>query len=114
MSLSRILALFALGLSFPVLANDDETLRAAGIVADGPGLLTWFRQRTPNQADRRIIEEQIRNLASRSFPVRERAFEALRKRGVPAIPYLKTALTSSDLEVARRAERCLAKTERVP
>ena len=44
----------------------------------------------------------------------ERAFEALKKRGTPAIPFLREALNSRDLEVARRAERCLAEIDRGP
>src|SRR5205814_5254439 len=94
--------------------KDEEAVRAAGVKVDGPGLLGFLRARTLDEEDRKDIEEQIRKLSSRVFTVREQAFEALKKRGTPAIPFLREALNSRDLEVARRAERCLAEIDRGP
>jgi hypothetical protein len=94
--------------------KDEATVKAAGIGTDGESLLKFFRSRTLNDADRNTIEDQVKQLGSRSFAARERASVALKKRGVPAIPFLKRALANKDLEIVRRAERCLAEIDRGP
>lgn len=112
MSLLRVLLLLVVAL--PARADDAAVLSAAKVGVDGPALLDWFRARTLSPADRQALAEHIRNLGSRSFSVRERAHEAILKRGGSAIPYLKSALESRDLEIVRRAERCLTEIERGP
>jgi hypothetical protein len=92
--------------------KDEDILGAARVSTDAKTLLEYFRQRTFVESDRKTIEEQLTNLGSRSFAKRERAFEDLKKRGIAAIPFLRQALTSPDLETRRRAERCLAEIER--
>jgi hypothetical protein len=94
--------------------RDEDTVKAAGIGTDGESLLKFFRSRTLTEADRLAIEEEVKQLGSRSFAARERAFNALKKRGVPAIAFLKPALKNMDLEIARRAERCIAEIDRGP
>ncbi len=95
-------------------AGDEATLKAALVSTDGESLLKFFRSRTLTEADRLAIEEEVKQLGSRSFKVRSRAFDALKNRGVPAIAFLKPALTHMDLEIARRAERCIAEIDRGP
>ncbi len=95
-------------------ARDEAVVKAAGLGLDGESLLKFFRSRTLKETDRGTIEEQVKQLGNRSFAIRERAFEALKKRGITAIPYLKPALMDPDLEIARRAERCLAEIDRGP
>lgn len=95
-------------------ARDEAIVRAARIGTDGESLLKFFRSRTLTEADRLALEEQVKQLGSRSFAVRERAFEALKKRGLPAIAFLKPALMNMDLEIVRRAERCIAEIDRGP
>jgi HEAT repeat protein len=117
MSMQRRLCLIILCLT-PFLhaadSKDEDTVRAAGLRTDPESLLRFLRERTLTDEDRRAIEEQIRQFGSRSFAARERAFEAVKKRGPSALPYLKAALTSKDIEVIRRAERCLAEIDRGP
>src|SRR5260370_18534323 len=50
----------------------------------------------------------IRRLGDESFAVREKASQDLVALGEAAVPSLEKAQKSSDLEVARRAERCLS------
>ncbi len=95
-------------------ADDDQLLRQAQVGTDGPSLLAYFRQRTVGDADRQRIEALIRQLGDPQYAVRERASAELVACGLPAIGPLRAAQTDPDVEVARRAERCLQKIERVP
>src|SRR5262249_36140532 len=45
---------------------------------------------------------------------REKASAELVKRGTPALPFLRKALTEKDLEVVRRATRCIEQIEGGP
>jgi hypothetical protein len=87
---------------------DEKTLRDAGIPVDSDGLLNFFRGRTLEQADAKHIHDLIRQLGADDFDDRENAAQALRKVGVRAAPLLHAAMKDPDVEVARRAERCLA------
>ncbi len=94
--------------------DDEQLLRTAQIGTDGPSLLAYFRARTVTAADRRRIETLIRQLGDPAFAVRERASAELVACGLPAIGPLRQAQADADVEVARRAERCLERIERVP
>src|SRR4051812_8960516 len=81
-------------------ADDDEKLLAgAGYNAVEKDLLEFFRSRTLTDAARKKIETLIGRLASTEFEEREKATEALIKKGTPAIPFLKRAADDADLEV---------------
>jgi hypothetical protein len=92
---------------------DEETLRAAGVAADGAALLDFFRRRTPRDADRARVEELVRQLGSDEFQAREKASEALVARGAAARKALQEAARSDDPEVARRARDCLRRLDKV-
>src|SRR5262245_25519780 len=91
----------------PLTLQDETTLKAAGIAVDAASLLRFFRDRTVNAETRQRLTDMIRRLGDESFQKREQATRDVIAAGRPAIPYLRQALQTSDLEVVRRAERCL-------
>jgi hypothetical protein len=94
--------------------SDEQTLKAARVGTDGPALLAYFRQRTVGEADRQRIEGLIRQLGDPAYATRERAAAELVAAGLPAVGPLRQAQSDPDIEIARRAERCLQQIERVP
>src|SRR5262245_28220261 len=95
-------------------STDAEMLRKAQIGDDGPALLAYFRQRTVAANDRQRIEALIRQLGDPAYAIRERATTDLIGAGLPAVSMLRQASGDPDVEIARRAEKCLAAIERVP
>lgn len=95
-------------------AADEATLKAARLGSDGPSLLGYFRQRTVGEADRTRIVALIRQLGDPAFAAREKASADLEEVGLPAIGLLRQAERDPDIEVVRRAERCLRHIETVP
>lgn len=93
---------------------DLKILAGAGVPADGPGLIEFFRKRSASDQDRDRINALIRQLGDDSYPVRERAAAALVEVGLPAVGPLRQATSETDMEIVRRAERCLQTIERVP
>src|SRR5947209_19390183 len=92
-------------LSFlPPADPDAQTLRAAGVTPDGPGLLAFFRQRTPSAADQKALAAQVAQLGSDDFATRREASRRLRAAGPAAAPLLVRAARDDDPEVAHRAE----------
>jgi hypothetical protein len=92
-------------------AADEAICKDAGLRTDGSSLLEFFRSRTPSEDARAEWARRVRQLGDRSFRVRERASEQLVAAGRPALPLLREALHDPDLEVARRAARCLQQIE---
>ena len=88
-------------------AADEATLKAAKLASDGPALLDFLRKQVLTDADRKKIAALIRQLGHDAFQMREKASAGLVGRGAAAIPFLRQAVNSSDLEVARRARECL-------
>jgi HEAT repeat protein len=88
-------------------AGDEQTLKAAKIDTDDKSLLQFFRNRTLDEAGRDKLRALVKDLGADSFRVREKAAQALVERGSVALPFLKEALKSGDLEVSRRAELCM-------
>ena len=86
---------------------DEQRLEAAHLKSDGASLLDAFRKRTLTEDELAKVQKVIRQLGDESFKVREHAVADLVSRGPVVIELLKSALTSADLEVTRRAERCL-------
>jgi hypothetical protein len=96
------------------LARAEKTLRDARIATDGPGLIGFFKARTPTPADRERIVTCVRQLGDESFDVRDQASKDLVAAGRWALPYLRPALKDADVERARRARECVAVIEKVP
>jgi hypothetical protein len=105
---------FVAALALPALAappdsvrEDEQALAAAHLGHDGPALLDFFRKHTPVEADRDKVRALIAALGDDSYAVRERASEDLVALGAAATPLLREAVKDPDVEVARRAEKCL-------
>jgi HEAT repeat protein len=92
----------------PDLEEAQRLLRDAGIKADGPSLVAFFRERTLSPADRDRLVRLVVELGDDDFDVRQRASRALSAAGITAVPFLRAALRSPpDLEVFHRARACL-------
>jgi hypothetical protein len=98
----------------PAGTADDDTLRKAGLAADGPALLNYFRLRLVSDAERARILALINRLGDDAFPERQKASAELEGIGLTAVGLLRQAETHPDVEIARRAERCRQRIERVP
>jgi hypothetical protein len=86
---------------------DERRLEAAHLKLDGESLLEIFRKRTVGDQDLEKVKALIRQLGDESFKAREHAVAELVVRGPVVVELLKEAQKSADLEVTRRAERCL-------
>ncbi len=93
----------------PLPANPDEkALQEAGLSADGPALLDFFRTRTRAEARRDRLEALVRDLGSPAADVHGKATAELVALGVVAVPVLRGGVHDLDSpDVARRARRCL-------
>jgi HEAT repeat protein len=91
---------------------DEELLREAKVGTDSPGLLAFFRERTPGEEDLLHPERLVRQLASPSFDKREEASRTLIRLERIALPLVRRALSDDDAEVAKRAKACVAEIKR--
>lgn len=89
-------------------AEDEKLLKAAKVPTDGPGLLEYFKKRTPADADRERVADLIKQLGSDSFAVRHKASTDLVALGPAALAPLRRALNDPDEEVKQRARDCMA------
>ncbi len=90
---------------------DEQTLRTARVGTDGPALLEFFRKRTPSAAELEKLENLVRQLGDPRYKAREKASADLVVFGRFAVPFLQAATQDADLEVRRRAVRCLRRIE---
>jgi hypothetical protein len=88
-------------------ALDEQALKTANIKTDSESLLDLFRRRTLAEGSRAVVQALIRQLGSDIYRLREQAAGELISRGPAVIEMLREALKSPDLEIVRRAERCL-------
>jgi HEAT repeat protein len=96
----------------PTPAPDDEAvLTAAHLAADGPGLLQFFRSRTPPAPAADRLAELIRQLGDKSEAVRDRAAGELVGLGPCAVPALRRAANGFESPPAARARSCLLAIE---
>jgi hypothetical protein len=104
-----ILCLARAGAATPAAVADDErTLRTAHVGADGAALLQYFRKRGVRDVDPDHIKQLIEDLGDDAFDVRQKASAELAELGPTALTELRRAARySNDIEVVRRAERCL-------
>jgi len=91
----------------PELLAVERTLRNEKIDADGPGLLAYVKAQTHSAEDEARLRRLVRDLGDDDFDMREAASRHLVEAGPKAIPYLRPALKSGDVEVVRRARLCL-------
>jgi hypothetical protein len=90
----------------------ERILASAGLKTDSESLLAFFRQRTLSPTEALKLEATVRRLGDDSYQVRTQASADLVAAGVVAVRFLQPALKDSDLEIARRAERCLEAIQR--
>ena len=81
---------------------------------DGPALLALLKKRTLDAKEVEKVKDAIRRLGDKSFANREKAVIELVARGRPVLPYLKEALKNTELEIVRRAQRCIQRIEEEP
>jgi hypothetical protein len=93
-------------------AELERELTAAGLKTDGVSLQGFFRQRTLSLADQRRLAAAVRRLGDDAFEAREEASRDLTAVGVSGVRFLLPALGDPDLEIARRAARCLEEIRR--
>jgi HEAT repeat protein len=96
------------------IAADEKLLKQIGVEPDGPGLLEFFRKRTPTDEDRQKYDVWVRQLGSRSYKERQKAMRDLLSVGRPVVQLLRAALKDEDIEIARRADLCLNSIEKGP
>ena len=93
------------------IAADVAVLKNASLAADGDSLLAFFKKRTLHENERPLIQKLIRQLGSDIYKVREQAGAELVARGPVVVEMLREAAKDNDLEVNRRAEKCLARIQ---
>ena len=96
--------------AFPALK--PESLKAAGLPADGASLLVYLRQRILAEGDTEKLAALVKQLGDRSFAVRQKATSALIAAGPKAFPFLRQAANDGDAEVRSRANSCLQSLDR--
>ena len=94
--------------------EDERLVREGKVTPDAAELLGFFRKRTLSDDDRRTMARLVRQLGSRSFAQREAASRQLEAWGPPALVFLTPARLSRDIEVVRRAERCIEEINKGP
>jgi hypothetical protein len=96
------------------LAYAERALRKAGATTDDAGLLKFIRARTLNEEQRKGLADKVRALGASEYAERENASRELVTLGRIALPYLRPAIKDPDLEIARRARRCVERIQRSP
>src|SRR5262249_1928150 len=82
------------------LAHAEKILQEAKIATDGASLLQFFRDRSRGEGRPNRLATLVRQLGDDSFDVREKASRELMAVGKEALPFLRDAVRSPDLEVA--------------
>ena len=98
----------------PDLVYAERVLMEANVAIDGPALIAFFKARTLTQAEQDRLAAAINNLGDDSFEVREKASSDLVSAGRLALTFLSKALSSKDVEVVSRAQRCKQEIELRP
>ncbi|HEY7310527.1 MAG TPA: HEAT repeat domain-containing protein [Gemmataceae bacterium] len=98
----------------PDLDFAERTLRSAKVATDGPDVLAFIRSRTLTPEQLKRLADKVRQLGAADFRDREKAMRELIAIGRPALSHLKQGLNDPDLEIARRARRCIDKIRRNP
>lgn len=93
--------------------QDRQELQAAGVPADGPALLTYFKQRIASAVDDNSIRALIAKFGDDDFEVRQQATEEVERLGVTAARVLMQSRDHPDPEVARRVRVCLERVEKI-
>jgi hypothetical protein len=92
-------------------ADDEQLLRRAGVGTSPDDLLDFLRKRSLSPADWRHLDLLLAQLGNPVYRAREQASREIIAVGPAAVPLLRQTQLHPDLEVARRAERCLQTIE---
>ncbi|NBR07879.1 MAG: hypothetical protein EBT92_19240 [Planctomycetes bacterium] len=92
-------------------AEDEKTLTDAGLKSDGNSLIQFLARRSEDKVDPIQIKALITKLGDDNFDIREQTSATLNAIGIAALPDLKTASKSPDVEISRRAKDCIQKIE---
>jgi HEAT repeat protein len=98
----------------PELVSAEKVLKDAGVAADGPGLLDYFRKQTLTPDQEKELQAAVKRLGDNDFETREKATAQLKQAGRMALPYLNKAAKDPDVEIARRAEMILEEIKLTP
>ncbi len=91
------------------MAADEAIVKSAGLKSDDAALLAFFSKRTLQDSDRVAVRKLIRQLGSEIYRLREQAMAEIIGRGPVVQDLLVQASHDDDLEIARRAEKSLAR-----
>ena len=80
----------------------------------GPTLIALIGKHTLSPAEQEKVKDAIRRLGDKTYAVREKAVVELVASGRRILPMLRDALRDSELEVSRRAQRCIQRIEEEP
>jgi HEAT repeat protein len=100
------------GARLPNAHDDEEYLRSAGVDVSDRGLVAFVYAQSLTGARELELRGMIRRLGNHAYLTREQASRDIVAVGPPALPLLRDALKTSDLEIVRRAELCLEDVER--
>ena len=106
--------LLALACNLAADESAEAICKSAGQKTDGPALLEYFKRRTVSETSKVRLADLVTKLGDKSFRQREKASAELVAAGRMAVPFLQAAIKVKDLEVARRAQRCLAQIDNSP
>ena len=109
--LGALILAVLLPLAMDTIAEDEKTLADAGLKSDGSSLIQFLVQRSEDKIDAFQIKALIAKLGDDNFETREQTSATLNAIGIAALPDLKTASKSPDVEISRRAKDCIQKIE---
>jgi HEAT repeat protein len=81
---------------------------------DGPALISLLGKHTLTAQEEEKVKDGIRRLGHKTYVVREKAVAELVGRGRRILPLLREALKNNELEIVRRAQRCIERIEAEP
>lgn len=81
---------------------------------ESPALLAMIRKRTLTPAEQDQVKDAIRRLGDNAYTVREKAVVELIANGRRIIPLLREVVKNGELEMVRRAQRCIQQIEDEP
>jgi HEAT repeat protein len=92
-------------------ADDSARLKKELGSADADRLIAYIRSQIPSDATTKRVAELIEQLGNANFRMREEAMHRLIETGPVALVQLRAATTSSDREVASRAQKSIDKIQ---
>jgi HEAT repeat protein len=81
---------------------------------EGSALIALFAKHTLTPAEQTKIKDAIRRLGHKTYVMREKAVIELVAAGRRILPMLRDALKDNELEIVRRAQRCIQRIEQEP